>query len=89
MFEDHGLVAVIDASSHVTRFLQSEFGARYLRRGAADQALKSLFPPKTYLVTVPKNSTAISVATRVARHCKAGGDGLQPYSAESFTMKVE
>jgi len=88
LIEDHGLVAVIDTSSHAAKFLQSEFGARYLRRGASEPALKGLLPPKTYLVMVPSNATAVSIATSVARHCKAGGDVGQPDSAGLFTVKV-
>lgn len=88
LIEDHGLVAVIDTSSHVAKFLQSEFSARYLRRGASEPALRGLLPPGTYLVMVLPDTTAVSIATRVARHCKAGGDAGQPSSAKSFTVKV-
>ena len=88
LFEDHGLVAVIDTSSRVARFLQSKFGARYLREGAGESALKNLLPPKTYLAMISTNQTAISIATSVARHCKAGGDVGQPDSAGLFTVKV-
>ena len=75
MFEDHRLVAVvINAPSHVGRFLQSKFGARYLKTGASDMSFKILLPAKTYLVEVPANATAISVATSIARHCKVGDE---------------
>ena len=64
-------MVVVDASSRVGRFLQSKFGARYLKTGAPEMSLKQLLPPKTYLVEVPANTTAIYVATSIARHCKA------------------
>ena len=70
LFEDHGLVAVIKASSRLAVFLQSEFGASYLRQGAIEPSLKKLLPAKTFLVMVPTNATALSVANKVARHCK-------------------
>ena len=69
LFEDHGLVAVIKATSRLAIFLQTELGASYLRRGAVEPSLEKLLPAKTFLVMVPTNSTALSVATRVARHC--------------------
>ena len=75
MFEDHGLVAVVgNASSRVERSLQSEFGARYLKKGAPEMLLKNLLPPKTYLVRVPVNLTVTSIALSIARQCKAGDD---------------
>ena len=75
MFEDHRLVAVVvNASSRVGSFLQSEFGARYLKTGAPEMSLKNLLPPKTYLVGVPANATTTSVATSIARHCKVGDE---------------
>ncbi|CAM9398118.1 unnamed protein product [Ascophyllum nodosum] len=84
LFEDHKLVAVVDASSRVGKFLQSEFGARYLRTGATEQSLQKLLPAKTYLVEVPTNVPATSVATSIAGHCKAGGDADQTRSAPIF-----
>ena len=76
MFEDHRLVAVVvNASSRVGSFLESEFGARYLKTGASEMSLKILLPPKTYLVEVPAYyATATSVATSIACHCKVGDE---------------
>ena len=87
LLEDHGLVAVVDRSSRVAKFLQTEFGARYLRSGAGEPVLKTLLPPKTHLVTVPKNTTAVCIATTIAAHCKAGGDAGQAIS-EAIVVKV-
>ena len=84
LFEDHSLVAVVDASSRVGKFLQSKFGARYLRAGASEQSLQKLLPTETYLVEVPANVTATSVATSIAGHCKTGGDADQTRSAPIF-----
>ena len=66
LFEDHGLVAVVKATSRLAIFLQTELGASYLRRGAAEPSLKKLLPAKTFLVMVPTNSTALSVAKELA-----------------------
>ncbi|CAN0164993.1 unnamed protein product, partial [Ascophyllum nodosum] len=63
---------------------QSEFGARYLREGALEQSLQKLLPAKTYLVEVPTNVTATSVATTIAGHCKTGGDADEGRSAPIF-----
>ena len=87
LFEDHRLVAVVDPSTRVARFLESEFGARYLGRGAVELSLKILLPAKTHLVTVPTNSTAISIAARVVRYCNAEGDAGQKNS-ETIVVKV-
>ena len=85
MFEDHGLVAVVgDASSRVGRFLQSKFGARYLKTGAPEMSLKKLLPPKTYLVEVPANVTVTSIASSIARHCKANDDAGKTSLAQFF-----
>ena len=85
LFEDHGLVAVIKATSRLAVFVQSELGASYLRRGAVEPSLKKLLPAKTFLVVVPANSTALDVATRVARHCK---DCSGQTSSEQVVVKV-
>ncbi|CAN0356024.1 unnamed protein product, partial [Ascophyllum nodosum] len=66
LFEEHGLVAVIKATSRLAIFLQTELGASYLRRGAVEPSLKKLLPAKTFLVKVPTNSTALSVAKELA-----------------------
>ena len=84
LFEDHSLVAVVDASSRVGKFLQSESGARYLGAGATEQSLEKLLPTETYLVEVPANVTATSVATSIAGHCKTGGDADQTRSTPIF-----
>ena len=89
MFEDHRLVAVVvDVSSRVGRFLKSEFGARYLKTGAPETSLKKLLPPKTYLVKVPANVTMTSIASSIARHCKAG-DGPGKTSSAQIFVKVK
>lgn len=87
MFEDHGIVAVVDKSSRVAKFLLTEFGARYLRRGAGEPALKCLLPPKTHIVTVPTDATAVSIATTIARYCGTGGDADEA-NLEPFAVKV-
>lgn len=89
LLEDHGMVAVVDTSSRAAKFLQTEFGARYLERGATESALKILLPPKTHLVLIPMNTTGESIAKTIARYCKAGGDAGQANLAGSFTVKVD
>ena len=81
-------MAVVDASSRVGGFLQAEFGARYLKTGAPEMALKRLLPAKTYLVEVPANATATSVATSIARHCKAS-DEAKGTNTAPLVVKVK
>ena len=82
-------MAVVDASSRVGRFLQSEFGARFLETGAPEMSLKNLLPAKTYLVEVPANATTSFVAMSIARHCKIGDEAKATYLAPLVVKVVK
>lgn len=89
LFESHGLVAVLNASSHVAKFLQTEFGARYLRRGGETAALNNLLPPKTHLIKVPTNATAVSIAAIIAGWYYNSGGGSEQANVEPIALKVD
>lgn len=67
LFEENGLVAIVDPSSRVAKFTESEFVARYLRRGKGEPELKKFLPPKTHLIIVPKMSYRHQL-TSIGRH---------------------
>lgn len=87
VFEDHGLVAVVNAP-RIKKFLKTECKAKSLKGGATEPALKQLLPENTYLVPVPRGSTAISMAKIVARHCKRGGDAVDGFDSQPIAVKA-
>lgn len=87
LFEDHGLVAVINGAC-VKKFLKSSLGAKCLKVGALEPCLQKLLPAHTYMIVVPRGSTAKSIAKAVAARCKAGGDEVVSFNQKPIVVKV-
>lgn len=88
LFEDHGLVAVINGA-RIKKFLRSEFDVISLKKGAEEPGLQKLLPPNTHLVIVPAGKSPTSVAKTLVSRCNAvGDDGLDDFTARRIPVTV-